>query len=59
MNCHGRRVEADVSTAVLRQANLAVFYLPFTSFPLKLPNHFRDLAQSGCSNWMSSRQQSS
>jgi hypothetical protein len=44
MNCHGCCVKANVPTTVLCQTNLAVLYLSFTSFSLKLPNYLYDLA---------------
>jgi hypothetical protein len=55
MNRHGRCIKADVPTAVLRQANLAILYLPITSFSLKLPDYLYNLTQPCCSNRMSPR----
>src|SRR5215471_10212230 len=58
MNCHGGCVKANVTTPVLCQAYLAVLYLSFPSFSLKLPDNLYDLAYSCFSNWMSPGEQS-
>lgn len=59
VNRHGGQIKADMPTTVLRQANLAVLYLPLPGFALQLPHHFNNLAQSCRPYGMSSRQEPS